>query len=655
MKQTKLPKLYEAIGDMPDAYINEASDEKKIQPKRARLIALLAATLAILLIVPTVALFSYFSDPLRVSKDHPYFAVIEAIRLKNEESAYIAKLERGGLIDRLKDLFLARGEDTAPNATGKDDGVSGSASIQSPSADINDNQVAGVLESDIVKRAEDTLIYLNAGVLYFYSIDGENSREITRVLLADLDAFDGFGAREMYYADGKLLIEAVGYRDGVLSTRFVSLSLSDCLAGKKDLTPSVVTMDGMLLSTRYTDGKLLVMTHFTAYDEIDPEKEGYLPHYSIKDGYAAVSPDHITVPALPSNANYTVAYLLSADTLEVVDHHALFGMPSAQYVSDDTLYLVSESTSLIKDGDDAKLFDVSENQKRACLKSATYSYIEAIRYEDGKLSVEGGVTLEGSVKDQYSLDERDGILRVAVTNRDIEYVLDDDHSRINFRTTVENASLYLVSLSDFTILSKACRFAPIGESLQSARFDGDIAYICTAEIRTMTDPVYRFDLSDPTKISSLDTGTIDGYSTSLVQLSDGDLLGIGYGDDPSTLKLEIYRKGDTSLVSVTAYEIPYCEFSENYKSYYINREDNRFGIAIYRHREVEDGVSYYPNTLTYYLFFYDGEALTVEKTVELSDRHTDTGSVRGFVEEGYLYVVFANGLKVKPILQNEPR
>lgn len=654
MKQNKVPKLYEAIGDMPDAYLDEASNEKK-SPKRARLIALVAATLAILLLVPTVALFSYFSDPLRVSKDHPYFAVIEAIREKNEESAYIAKLERGGVIDRLKDLFLAKGEDTAPNATGREDGVSGSASIQSPGADINDNQVAGVLEADIVKRADDTLVYLNGGVLHFYSIDGENSREITRVLLADLAAFDGFAAREMYYADGKLLIETVGYRDGVLSTRLVSLSLFDCLALKKDLTPSVVTLDGMLLSTRYTEGKLLVMTHFASDDEIDPDDEGYLPHYSDKDGVVAISPDHITVPTLPSGANYTVAYLLSADTLDVIDHHALFGMPSAQYVSDDTLYLVSESTALIKDGGDTKVFDVSENQKRACLKSTAYSYIEAIRYADGALSVEGGVTLEGSVKDQYSLDERNGILRVAVTNRDTEYVLDDDHSRIEFRMTVENASLYLVSLSDFTLISRAYRFAPIGESVQSARFDGDIAYICTAEIITMTDPVYRFNLSDPKTISSLDTGTIDGYSTSLVQLSGGDLLGIGYGDDPTTLKLEIYRKKETSLVSVTSYEIPYCEFSENYKSYYINREDNCFGIAIYRHREVEDGVSYYPNTLTYYLFSYDGEALTVKATVELGNRHANIESVRGFVEEAYLYVVYANGLKVKPLLQNEPR
>lgn len=653
MKQNKVPKLYEAIGDMPDAYLDEASNEKK-SPKRARLIALVAATLAILLLVPTVALFSYFSDPLRVSKDHPYFAVIEAIREKNEESAYIAKLERGGVIDRLKDLFLAESKDTAPNATGREDGVSGSASIQ-PSADINDNQVEGVLEADIVKRADDTLVYLNGGVLHFYSIDGENSREITRVLLADLAAFDGFAAREMYYADGKLLIETVGYRDGVLSTRLVSLSLFDCLALKKDLTPSVVTLDGMLLSTRYTEGKLLVMTHFASDDEIDPDDEGYLPHYSDKDGVVAISPDHITVPALPSSANYTVAYLLSADTLDVIDHHALFGMPSAQYVSDDTLYLVSETTALIKDKEDTKVFDVSENQKRACLKSTAYSYIEAIRYADGALSVEGGVTLEGSVKDQYSLDERNGILRVAVTNRDTEYVLDDDHSRIEFRMTVENASLYLVSLSDFTLISRAYRFAPIGESVQSARFDGDIAYICTAEIITMTDPVYRFDLSDAKKISSLDTGTIDGYSTSLVQLSGGDLLGIGYGDDPTTLKLEIYRKKETSLVSVTSYEIPYCEFSENYKSYYINREDNCFGIAIYRHREVEDGVSYYPNTLTYYLFSYDGEALTVKATAELGNRHANIESVRGFVEEAYLYVVYANGLKVKPLLQNEPR
>ena len=73
---------------------------------------------------------------------------------------------------------------------------------------------------------------------------------------------------------------------------------------------------------------------------------------------------------------------------------------------------------------------------------------------------------------------------------------------------------------------------------------------------------------------------IDGYSTSLVDMGDGKLLGIGYGDFDDTLKVEVYEEKDEKVVSVCAFELNYVEFSEDYKSYYINRAEGLVGLTV---------------------------------------------------------------------------
>ena len=76
------------------------------------------------------------------------------------------------------------------------------------------------------------------------------------------------------------------------------------------------------------------------------------------------------------------------------------------------------------------------------------------------------------------------------------------------------------------------------------------------------------------------TGTIDGYSSSLVNLGGGYLLGIGYGSSTSTLKVEVYEEGESGVISVCKFEREMTSFSTDYKSYYINRELSLIGIGI---------------------------------------------------------------------------
>ena len=217
---------------------------------------------------------------------------------------------------------------------------------------------------------------------------------------------------------------------------------------------------------------------------------------------------------------------------------------------------------------------------------------------------------------------------------------------INGRPTrVTNASLYIFDLSDYSERRSIKYFAPNGEEAMSVRFDGDELYVCTAEVVTMTDPVYFFDLSDYDNITSTDTGTIDGSSTSLIQLGDGFLLGIGYGKY-RTLKVEVYRETENGVISVDSYERD-LTFSTEYKSYLIDRENGLIGIPVY-YAKGRDAF------IEYRLLHFDGTSiddLMITPIVSESPYIVSLSDMRGFVESGYLYVLgeFDDGIVVVPI------
>ena len=181
------------------------------------------------------------------------------------------------------------------------------------------------------------------------------------------------------------------------------------------------------------------------------------------------------------------------------------------------------------------------------------------------------------------------------------------------------------------------RFAPQGESVQSVRFDKDKAYVCTAIV--LTDPVFVFDLSDLNNITYKDTGTITGYSSSLINFGEDYLLGIGYGASFDTMKLEIYTETATGVESVCSYEMPNCYFASEYKSYYINRDKHLIGIGYDDYNQINE--TDFINHYTLFLFDgYDFVKLIDEEITGFNDYK------RAVLIDGYFYM-FGENFAVK--------
>ncbi|MGN0817737.1 MAG: beta-propeller domain-containing protein, partial [Candidatus Coproplasma sp.] len=333
-----------------------------------------------------------------------------------------------------------------------------------------------------------------------------------------------------------------------------------------------------------------------------------------------VAPDDAT------SAKYTVICRYDPDENAFTDRCALFSYSDEAYVSEENIFV---TRSYFKEvDDDLPVYDIT---KRA-------TEISCISYADGGLNYIVSASVDGEINDRYSMDEYEGVLRVFATTY---MTVNNTNSEATYTYNASSASLYCIDLESFEVVASVKNFAPEDESVQSARFKGTKAYVCTAIRRLLTDPVYCFDLSDYDNITYADSGIISGYSTSLITFKDNTLLGIGYGENRLMLKIELYDA--YTAQSVVKFE-ENAEFSTEFKSYYINSKEGLVGLAVY-HEGDSDVKGWVKD---YLLLRYDGYKLVPVLQEELKAA-TDCANVRATLIDGYLYILSGEQFIVKGV------
>ncbi len=631
------------MGDIDDDLIERANPEN-IKPRQRKFsfktITTLAACLAIAVVAVNLAIF------LPMGNDEP-----PIIGPGNEGSTL------GGLsYDDIKDIIDANrkpqyngsvdgnfsdGADMAPGMPDMDsDSVVGGTTTSKPNGstgeyvEVTDNQVNGVIEADIFKRTTTHIFYIRGASIYAYSIEGESSKEVGSLVFTDSYSYN---SREMYLsANGKTatIIHTDTSYQGMTRVSLIDVSSPENMKVLK-----CTTIKGKYEDSRYVNGELLVFTRFQIKDT--DEDENYIPAVDDGDGFTLLSPEQIVAPQKFGNNSYLVVSKISEKNLSYAGSLALLGFDSTLYVSKDSIYATR-----------AFSFSKTENN--------IYSYgnkteIVRLSYAGDLLNIVGSVMVNGRIKDQYSMDEYEGILRVFTTVNQGYYPVytgnygwDDSVSNENSssgvmpngsassgissspsasRQNVTSASLYCIELGEeMKVVASVECFAPQGETVQSARFDGDSAYVCTAIV--FTDPVFVFDLSDLQNITYKDTGVIEGYSHSLIELKDGLLFGIGQ-TDWSTIKLELYKEGENGLNSLSKVEIKQAYGTSEYKAHYINREEMIFGFA-YR--------NYYEGTWFYSIYKVVDNELTIIYNTKLHEcNHLE--NCRGVLIDNYFYIL----------------
>lgn len=209
------------------------------------------------------------------------------------------------------------------------------------------------------------------------------------------------------------------------------------------------------------------------------------------------------------------------DSSKEVQSTALLGTVEDVYCNGDNLYVYATKWNWDNMFYGAYAFGTSDSEvDPEPLKTAIYK----VSLTDG-ISFTAYTEVEGRLDSRYSLDEKDGYLRVAATTEDKEYR--------------ETNSLYVLD-SDLKEVGSVTGFAP-NESIRAVRYVGDTAYVITYE---ETDPLFVIDLSDPKNPTILGEVKIDGFSSMLVPIDDNTILGLGYSDELDDFKLALFDVSD---------------------------------------------------------------------------------------------------------------
>ena len=614
--------IYREIGNVDEKYIREADPTAPCTSVKRRKMTILAACFSIFAVFLSFWLFLPFSgelEDLSGYADSEYYELMLKVqsltckpanyRFKNNFDKYIGSIGRA----------FAQAGDTSgmPNASGMPNDVPADKYEE-----VTDNQYDGVIEGDLFKRSDKNIFYLDPYnlILYSYSIEGE----------CKLDEYDVRDSLKVYLGNGyqsviylspdctKLTVIVPGYNE----TTAVMLDVSNAADIKG---ADVVEISGNVITSRMKDGKLLLVTGMSVYNNPDFSDEStFLPQVTKNGECESIPVADIIYDVDCSMAHYSVAVMLDAESFEVLGEVAVLNNAYEVSVSEENIFLAcsySESTS-----------EPGENENETVTSNIRRSEIYVVSYSNGTLENKGHFSVNGTLIDQYALDEKDGVLRLVSETDYIKYInviLPEGGYSFRRVDEYENANLYCIDLETFELIGSVIAFAPEGEEITSVRFEGDNAYVCTAERINFKDPVFFFDLSDMSNITYSDTGIIEGYSTSLVELEGGYLLGIGYGDTGS-LKFEVYKEKNGAVVSVCDYEVDGVDFSEDYKSYYINRKENLFGLMT--------STAYASD---YILVHFDGGSIMPAANVKM-ERVVNEDWTRATIVDGTLFI-FAQG------------
>jgi uncharacterized secreted protein with C-terminal beta-propeller domain len=344
----------------------------------------------------------------------------------------------------------------------------------------------------------------------------------------------------------------------------------------------------------------------------------------------------------------------------------MLGDSHTVYASTDNLYLSAQKSEY-------------EQKKEFGYTVSTghdYTRVTRLSMKDGEVEVEASADVPGMVDDQFSLEEKDGTLRIVTTDsgyvdvttdgpggwsyseerydRDGEPVDDGDEAddardpvaiekkygklqwidegkgnEYGYGNT-RSTGLYVLDM-DLEVIGKVENLAP-DESVYSCRYIGDVAYFVTFR---NTDPLFSVDLSDPAKPKVMGKLKIPGFSEYLHPYADGLLFGLGSDADENTgavkgVKVSMFDNSDpfdvTEKDKLVFDDLYYTQAANNHKAVLIDR--NKSLVA-------------FPADEKYVILKYD-EGEGFKRVMDVSLDPPDTGwygGLRGLFIGDMFYVI----------------
>lgn len=420
-------------------------------------------------------------------------------------------------------------------------------------------QVKGVEEADIVKTDENYIYYLDdyhENIWIAEAKDGKATRIGQVEVLADLPMIDDF------YLNGDTLV-TIGSEWNDMADRTTTMAvIYDISDRTSPVKVNEYRQSGYLVSSRMVGEELYLITDYSFYYYGNNQ---YIPYVTGENGYDRMNISDICAFPNQEQPEYVIAGAVDISSGKQLKTRAKAVLGGSQdvYCNTENLFITGYyydyqpyvyedgDPYILDDGTEIYDGDVEEDTETGMVdpesdvwagndgswKSGTR--ILKVALNDGDPQFVGSTLVEGYVNNQFSMDEKDGFLRIATTSTDAHgydvnnlFVLDENLKQVGAVTG----------------------FAK-DEHVEAVRYIGEKAYVITYE---QTDPLFVIDVSDPTSPKIEGSVKIDGFSTLLVPAGNDTLFGIGhatattkFGEVQEGLKLVTFDVSDPSIPKVS--------------------------------------------------------------------------------------------------------
>ena len=457
-------------------------------------------------------------------------------------------------------------------------------------------QVEGVEEADIIKTDGEYIYYTTNNKVFIVKADSLEIESEIKISSKN----ENYYISQMYLKDNKLVLIGIDsiieepiinnvetndeYKTSSQIARVKRTNLTKVLIYdiNDKVNPKLVreaALEGSYVQSRMVGDYLYFMSRRYSNYYVGMEENKILPIYTDANETKTVNCTEIIHLEDTESNTFMLVGGLNINEENDLFVETFFGAGDIVYANENNLYLTKQW--YYRDS-----------------KTTIYKF----RLNKEKINLVATAEIDGTLNNQFSMDEYDGNLRVATTSNviieeDKYEELGDGISRVTRgeSTTVNN--LFILD-EDLNEIGKIENLA-LDEKIYSVRFIGEIGYIVTFK---QIDPLFVIDLSDPRNPVVKGELKIPGYSSYLHPYDEKHIIGIGYntkdngygGITNSTMKMSMFDVSDLEnpkeIFNVDiGNEYASSEIMYDHKVLFYKKSENLIGFPVtYRERNYRD-------------------------------------------------------------------
>lgn len=550
--------------------------------------------------------------------------------------------------------------EVATEAAEMDMGESSASGAQKESgADYSgtNTQVKEVDEADVVKTDGQYIYLLRDNEVVILRADGKESSVVSRFDVAKGDSKDASEhAFELYLSGDRLIVIKNVYEwsggpvpyfreeksddnrkkiapDSIYrSQEYVSAVIYDIRDRSNPKRIGDAGQEGYYVSSRLMNDVLYLISNYSVWDLSRPDfPESYIPCVLENGVFRAIAPESICVGMNP-DSQYSVASTISIHTAEIISSESVLGGAAEIYMNKENLYVARSIYN-------SEVVETYEEKPYTVQKYEDTRFTELVRFSlnDGYIRKEASGRVDGTLLNQFSMDEKEGYLRIVTTTEYNSYTTytDKEHDWTNYEGGENYSTNALFILSPDLKVAGAIEDLAPDERVYSVRFDGEVGYFVTFR---QVDPLFTVDLQDPADPKVMSELKIPGFSQYMHVFSEGRLFGLGMDADEETgrtgsMKLSMFDTSD-----------PY-----DVTQMHTLMLNDSYSVALYNHKAIlisaERDLIAFPSENGYGVYGYSDEKGFYPKAQMDIDANWH-GDVRGLYIEDFFYVATAEDVYV---------